>query len=566
MDINGILSLLSNISMFFIIIYLMFKIKSVKSVTCETPRSTVEILSLIFLIAVMSVLNIFASTMGFKMGQAIVNMRSGITVIGTVMTGAIGGIVIGLVGSIYRYFMGGWTALPCSLATFFSAIIASIMVGYIHKKHTRIELNTKTIVIFTLFSGFWEVFHTLFFVPLFGEKEMKESFFLMLDSFVFPQVIVNAIIAGVCLILISDLGKQRYIAKLQEDERMLREKQNINNQTIENINTYLFNLEQNGLSLFNMMEHTAKDSTNIAQNIESLKAQVSSQNGGVLQTDKAVIAIMESINNLENSIEIQNEKMLVSSQSIEKVIKNIKEVTFMLENNNSLINTVHNLTIKGKADAKNSNNVVNNIAEKSGGLLEAGEVVQSIATQTNLLAMNAAIEAAHAGEAGKGFAVVAGEIRKLAEESKAQGKKIASVIKESLTIIEELTSVGSKTEKTFEDVYSIVEKVQEQEAGILDAMNRQDKRSKEITQAIEEVNNLTENVKQGSITMKTRGDIVVKNMKDLSKITDLFSKSVEEITKDISRIDEAVQNVNDITQKTEKNIKILKKEVSMFRI
>lgn len=126
--------------------------------------------------------------------------------------------------------------------------------------------------------------------------------------------------------------------------------------------------------------------------------------------------------------------------------------------------------------------------------------------------------------------------------------------------------MGSKTEKTFEDVYSIVEKVQEQEAGILDAMNRQDKRSKEITQAIEEVNNLTENVKQGSITMKTRGDIVVKNMKDLSKITDLFSKSVEEITKDISRIDEAVQNVNDITQKTEKNIKILKKEVSMFRI
>ena len=170
MDINGILSLLSNISMFFIIIYLMFKIKSVKSVTCETPRNTVEILSLIFLIAVMSVLNIFASTMGFKMGQAIVNMRSGITVIGTVMTGAIGGIVIGLVGSIYRYFMGGWTALPCSLATFFSAIIASIMVGYIHKRHTRIELNTKTIVIFTFFRGFGKYF-TLFFLFLFLEKK-----------------------------------------------------------------------------------------------------------------------------------------------------------------------------------------------------------------------------------------------------------------------------------------------------------------------------------------------------------------------------------------------------------
>ena len=566
MDWNVLFSLLADVSMFFVIIYLIFKLNGVKSVTCEKPKNIQEVVALIFLIVIMSVFNIFASTMGIKVGNAIVNMRSGVTVISAVMTGPVGAILVGTVGAIYRYFMGGWTSLPCALATFFSGIIAAMMVGFIHKKYGRVYLNIKTIVIFSVFSGIWEIVHTMFFVPLFGEKTVREAISIMFNAFVFPQTIVNAIITAICLLLISDLGRQRYIMKIQEDERTLRKKQEENNKIIENVHNVLLNLKENGASLLETMQKTATESTNIDVNAKDLKTKLHAQKDRVLQTDKAVVAIIESLERLEKNIEIQTGKMKESSESVEKVMNNVLQVTSMLQENTSLIKDVHQLTIKGKKDAQNSNQVVANIAEKSGGLLEAGEVIQSIAKQTNLLAMNAAIEAAHAGESGKGFAVVATEIRKLAEESNLQGKKIASVIKESLSIIKELISVGRETEKTFGEVSSLMSQVETQESDILDAMNRQDKRGKEIIVAISHISGVTEDVRLGSNEMLNRGEVVTQNMKNLANITEVFVRAVDEITNDIAQINIAAQNVNSITQKNKQNIDLLKGEIEKFRM
>lgn len=565
MDWNVVFSLISDVAVFFVIVYLMFKVQSVKSVVCERAKTVEEYVATFFLTVVFSSFNIFASTLGVKIENAIVNMRTGVTVVSTVMLGPVYGIIVSIVGAIYRYFMGGWTRLPCSLATVSSGLICATIVYFVRRKHGKINLNAKTILLFSSFAGFWEVVHTLVYVPLFGEKAASEAFSIMLNSFVTPHVIVNAIIAGVSLLLVSDLGKQRYIIQIQEDEENLRQKQNENNQTMEKVNQALFNLKENSSSLSLAMQTTVNESENITNNISALREKLETQTEGVKQTEKAVSAITVAINNLDSSIEVQNERVKQSSLSIEKVMNNVREVTAMLEENTRLIGEVHEITQRGKSDAKNSNAVVANIAEKSGGLLEAGEVIQSIASQTNLLAMNAAIEAAHAGDAGRGFAVVAGEIRKLAEESNIQGKKIASVIKESLSIIEELTSVGSKTEQTFENVYSLVDKVSAKEVLILDAMNRQDKRSLEIVTAIQDINDVTDKVKNESSQMLKSGELVAKNMKDLSGVTQIFTKSVDEITQDINQINNAVQNVNQNIQKNKQNIELLRKEVEKFR-
>ncbi|MCL2557984.1 MAG: methyl-accepting chemotaxis protein, partial [Treponema sp.] len=139
---------------------------------------------------------------------------------------------------------------------------------------------------------------------------------------------------------------------------------------------------------------------------------------------------------------------------------------------------------------------IRKIAEESESLLEINAVMQNIATQTNLLSMNAAIEAAHAGSSGMGFAVVADEIRKLAESSSGQSKTIGLVLKQIKGSIDKITRSTDNVMTRFDAIDGGVRTVAEQEEGILNAMTEQGAGSAQIMQAIAQVNDITHQIKE----------------------------------------------------------------------
>ena len=559
-------SLISNVALFFMVIYFLFKIKPVKAALVYHTKTQAEFIAAIGLTLIFSVLNILASVLGIQVGNALANIRTGVVVVATALLGPLPGIIVGLIGSVYWYMLGGWTALGCAAATFFSGVVCTGIVFILRRKYGRITLSFKTILLFSCFGGVWEILHIMLFVPLLGGKPFAEAASLMFELLLFPQVIINAVIIAAALLLIADLGKQENIKQLQEDEALLRAKQTANKAVIEAIHRALCNLTEHGTVLAETMHTTSSDADNIAENISNLKQRLMRQAESVTQTDYTVKTILETLTTLDNYIAGQANEVIRSSSSIETMIANVRAVTKMLEESNAVIQEAHDLTVQGKTGAKNANEVAGEIAKRSGDLLEAGEVIQNVASQTNLLAMNAAIEAAHAGEAGKGFAVVADEIRKLAEESNIQGKKIAAVIKESLQIIQKLTDAENTTEKTFEQVYTLVSKISEQEARILEAMQQQETGSKKIIAAIADINGITNDIKTKSEEMANNGRHTAEEMKTLNTLTAALTEKMNEMTGDVMNINKAIQTVHEVTQKNAQAIQDVVREVDSFQL
>ena len=325
-------------------------------------------------------------------------------------------------------------------------------------------------------------------------------------------------------------------------------------------------MEQIGNELATNMTETASAIHQISTNIEGVKQQALTQAASVTQTSATIEQIIKTITQLNRMIESQAASVAESSSTIEQMVGNINSITQTLAKTDDAIKNLAGATAEGKETLSLSNTVTQKISEESGGLLEASSVIQHIASQTNLLAMNAAIEAAHAGEAGKGFAVVADEIRKLAEESSSQGKTITSTLKILSKEIENLSSSSKLAEEKFDSIFALSEHVKKMSETLMLAMKEQENGGREVLTAIHNINLITSQVNDGSAEMLTGGKNVADEMQKLDGLTRVITASMNEMSAGALQINEATQEVNIITQKNKENIGNLVNEVEKFRV
>ncbi|MCL2762860.1 MAG: methyl-accepting chemotaxis protein [Treponema sp.] len=345
------------------------------------------------------------------------------------------------------------------------------------------------------------------------------------------------------------------------------------NMTIEKIKNMIIVIKTQTATLFDIgtdlagnMAETAAATNEINANIQSIKGRVMNQSASVTQTIATMEQITGNIDKLNEHVARQSSSVSQSSSAIEEMIANIQSVTQTLSKNVNNVNELSMASEVGRTDLSEVAADIQEIARESEGLLEINAVMENIASQTNLLSMNAAIEAAHAGDAGRGFAVVADEIRKLAENSSEQSKTISGVLKKIKSSIDKITSSTDNVLSKFEAIDSRVKTVSEQEEKIRDAMEEQGEGSKQILKAVGKLNDITHEVQNGSSEMFDGSREVIQESKNLEKVTQEITGGMNEMATGAEQINIAVHRVNELSGQNRENIDLLVREISRFKV
>ncbi len=347
-------------------------------------------------------------------------------------------------------------------------------------------------------------------------------------------------------------GINRFIGKLQK--------------IIKNIKDSKDKLTQVDQSLQQASKDTAGAIGEILNNLENVNGQIDNQTNNVNETVSAVNQIASNIEALEKMISNQAVGVNQASTAIEEMVANIGAVNTSVDKMVSSFTSLEANVQSGTAEQADVGKKIAVIETQSQMLQDANKAIASIASQTNLLAMNAAIEAAHAGEAGAGFSVVADEIRKLSETSSAQSKTIGDELKKILGSIRQVVEASLTATKTFEEVSSNIQHTNQMVYQIKSAMEEQTAGSKQIIDVLHTMNDSTNEVRIASNEMSAGNKAVLNGVHNLQTSTMVMRDQMTQMQANADKISDTGTALSAITDRVTETIQKIGTEIDQFKV
>jgi len=284
----------------------------------------------------------------------------------------------------------------------------------------------------------------------------------------------------------------------------------------------------------------------ISANIDVMDAKVKSQMMSVQNAAESSTEIHHKSEAFEKIVQNQAAYIIESSSAIEQLAEHINTIRLVVDNTNETTGTLSKSSETGQKMLFKLTDELYKITEQSETLRKANEAIFDITSQTNILAMNAAIEAAHAGEAGKGFAVVAGEVRKLAELSGKESEAISAQIKKMEQTISQIDNVSKETVSAMNIIFNMIKTLDTSFAKVNTAVDEQAMGSARTLSILKNVQQMTGEVKTGAEAMYKRSADIHNDMNKLREISTEVSEKVTEVRSSSASIASLLDNVRNL--------------------
>ena len=292
----------------------------------------------------------------------------------------------------------------------------------------------------------------------------------------------------------------------------------------------------------------------ITVNMDGVNARTQNQSTSVIESSSAVQQIAKNIEALDRLIGKQAESVTESSASVEEMMSNLLSINATMEKMSSQFTELTDSASMGAQNQTAMAERIIGIAERSEALQQANLTIAKIASQTNLLAMNAAIEAAHAGEAGRGFSVVADEIRRLAETSAKESGIIKKELAAVRSAIAELVEASKSSGASFSRVTERIGSTDELVSLIQRSTNEQQEGIRQIMESLKTMNEITAEVRSGSREMSAGNVMVLDEMTRLQDAALEIKNNIDEMTAGIRDVSEGSAKVSEVAESTRETI------------
>ncbi|MCD6397711.1 MAG: hypothetical protein J7L71_09235, partial [Spirochaetaceae bacterium] len=304
----------------------------------------------------------------------------------------------------------------------------------------------------------------------------------------------------------------------------------------------------------------------MSNNLDGMHEKIVEENNQIVEASSALEEISANTSSLSKQIAMQAESVSTTSAAVEEMAASILNVSRVADARQNVTESLITITKEGSEKIEEANVIVQEAVKNMGAMQEMLEVINSISSQTNLLSMNAAIEAAHAGDAGKGFAVVADEIRKLAESTSENAREISDSLTGLIDRINETANVTKESGDSFKKIEDEVRNFVQAFAEISASTKELSEGSKEIQDSTLSLLDITSNIKTGSEEMTLGANDINIALLRIKEASDNNTASMAVSREQIEEIHKAMTDVAVLSSTNTENMNTLLEEVSIFTL